>query len=702
MTQNILQRFVLLVIVIMPILTPVFAQYGWFSVQAENIKTVWGVIGSLTSIFLFLLIKSKQGKLNLIKSNFLTPIWIFIGWCFVTLLWVEDGYLATIMLAQFFSYALIFTLIVNLFFGTNFVKRLPEALLISMFFISIIGLLQYYFPNNWYIQNVFMQTGIPGSTFVNKNMASHFMVMVLPFSLILLLAATHKKKVLLYSCALLIGAWFLINTTARQAYIAVFLEVLLFLLFIALDTYKNREEAFLKIIKLKFFKLIALLLVMLSLLFVSNLTSEGWNIDKGSKLDNLQNINLNGGNSRIPAWRNTIEMIIENPILGVGIGQWPQKYPLYYDRAMNDELFGEKSRLKRLHNDYLEMLANVGVIGFFILLWLVYIVIKTILATLKDVNNKDRIYILGFTMGLLGFSIVAMFSFPVRVYLPAFLVFVYLAVIFLYSSNDYKFHLFNFNYNKKYTKFFIVITLALTSYIAIFSIKWLMSEYHYNNAYTLHKGKIDDAAFLASMKALDYNSWSPKNYGKTAEVLMALGYKEEAIPYLKKLIDITPFNTNALIMLSTIYEVSDKQMERKILEFILSFDSKNVQALSFLVKNLSSSQRGRDAAIVYQRLKNSYEYFKNRNNFGPYHQLVGHVSVSIGDYKYARYAYNNAIKEFPTAENYYNLAILEYDHLKNYNKGIIYAKKALEINPNMPKNKEIKNLIDKYESSIKQ
>ena len=395
-------------------------------------------------------------------------------------------------------------------------------------------------------------------------------------------------------------------------------------------------------------------------------------------------------------------MIVENPILGVGIGQWPQKYPLYYDRVMKDVLFNETYRLKRLHNDYLEILANVGAIGFFILLWLVYIVIKSILVTLKDVDNKYRVYILGFTMGLLGFSIVAMFSFPIRVYLPAFLVFVYLAVIFLYSGIDHKFYLFSFDYKKKYTKLLLLIIITLTTYVSIFSIKWLLSEYHYNNAYLLHKVKVDDIALSASIKALNYNSWSPKNYGKTAEILIGLDHKEEAIAYLKKLIDISPFNTNALLMLSTIYELSDKQMERKVLEFILSFDSRNVQALSFLVKNLSSSQRGKDAAIVYRRLQNSFEYFKGRTNFGPYHQLVGYVSMSVGDYKYAKYIYNDAIEKFPTEENYYNLAVLEYDHLKNYNKGIFYAKKALEINPNMPKNKKIKNLINKYESSIKQ
>jgi len=146
----------------------------------------------------------------------------------------------------------------------------------------------------------------------------------------------------------------------------------------------------------------------------------------------------------------------------------------------------------------------------------------------------------------------------------------------------------------------------------------------------------------------------------------------------------------------------DLEMERKVLEFILSFDPKNVNALSYLVKNLSINNRGRDAAIVYKRLKHYFEYFNGRSNFGPYHAIVGLTAISVGDYKYAQYIYKDAIKQFPSAQNYYNLAILEYDYLKNFKNGVDLAKKSLAIDPNIPRHKEMKLLIEKYESITKQ
>ena len=71
-------------------------------------------------------------------------------------------------------------------------------------------------------------------------------------------------------------------------------------------------------------------------------------------------------------------------------------------------------------------------------------------------------------------------------------------------------------------------------------------------------------------------------------------------------------------------------------------------------------------------------------------------------YEYAKYIYEDAIERFPTAENYHKMAILEYDLLKNHKKGIGFARRALEIDPDMPGNKGLKALIEKYESSAQQ
>jgi tetratricopeptide (TPR) repeat protein len=251
----------------------------------------------------------------------------------------------------------------------------------------------------------------------------------------------------------------------------------------------------------------------------------------------------------------------------------------------------------------------------------------------------------------------------------------------------------------------MIVTTLFMVFISMTAYRWVLAEYHYNNI-TAFKGiNAHKLVVKAGLKSLEYNSFNQKTYLLIAEGLIKLGHAETAILYLKKAIDISPFNSRALLILAKIYHsgasVGDLKIERKILEFVLSFDSKNVEALSYLVRSLAEEGRSKDATIVYQRMKNSFEYFKGRHNFGPYHKFVGFVAVAVGDHQYAQYIYQDAIKNYPTAENYINLGMVEFDLLKNEAKGIEMYKKALIVDPNVDLAEKIKNIINEYEISVK-
>ena len=701
MPQSFLIKFIIICIGVMPFLAASAWFVLWFSADPVLFKTAWGV--SFVSIglswWVFHQVKSKE--FEIVKSNLYLPIFGFVLWCFITLLWIEDGYLAAMMLAQFSSYAVIFVLIVNIFKRFDLTVRILKVLVFSMALVSLIGLLQYYFPDNWIIQNMFLQSVRPGATFANKNMASHFIVMTLPLSLTFLLASNVRLKIILYSLTTFIGAWFLIYTFARQAYLAVAVELLVLGIFIVLDRYKNNNQSLLNNLTNKPIKKIAVIGIVISLAVVSNIS-----VDSESKIDRLQSINVDEGYSRFPAWVNTLEMIKDNPIAGVGVGQWPQSYPLYYDRVMKDIIFNEKVKLKRLHNEYLEIFANVGLIGYLFLIWLLFLIGKKVHSVLSDINNPYRVYILGVSLGLVGFSVVAFFSFPIRVYLPAFLVFVYFSIIFL-STQDHSIerNIIRFKLTKR-SYIGLILSISLTTLLLNYSYDWTKSKNYYNQSRFFDKSELNIPALSAGLKALEYNNLPILYYLNVGDILMKMKKDRTAELYFKKVVDISPYNSSALLRLAEVYSKSDNPedaaRQRKVLEFILSFDPKNVTALSYLVKNLASNKRGKDAVIVYGRLKKAFEYFKDRNNFGPYHNNVGLVATSVGDYKYAKYIYEDAIDRFPTAINYHNMARLEYDFLKNHKKGIEFAIRALEIDPDMSANKELKALIEKYESSTQQ
>jgi tetratricopeptide (TPR) repeat protein len=251
----------------------------------------------------------------------------------------------------------------------------------------------------------------------------------------------------------------------------------------------------------------------------------------------------------------------------------------------------------------------------------------------------------------------------------------------------------------------LAFVVFLTIFAAYKSYRWVMADHYYNQSISFNKVNRDTLSLLAGLKAIEYNKQSKLHYANVGRILIKTKQHKRAEPYFKKAIDISPFNTPALLNLALIYddkEVQDLDKQRKVLEFILSFDSRNVLANCLLVKNLILSNRSQDANIVYSRLKKSFEYFKGRPGFGPYHGIVGYLAKSIGDYKYAQYVYQDGVDRFPTAENYVELATIEFNFLQNLDKGIVLYKKALELNPNVTKNQSIKALIKQYESNAKQ
>jgi len=496
--MTLIQKYFLVLVGILPLISPVRVDLDWINVAPELLKLGVGMVGTLLLLIWWLVSQHLLNKTKVIKTTLYIPLAGFLIWCCITLLWVENWNLAVVMLAQYLTFAMGFVLFLNIFRNFDNGRAVLKVLVWSMVVSSIIGLLQYYFANNEIIQNLYIQTVKPGSTFANKNMASHFIVMALPLSFALFISAQKKIDIYIYTLATFIGLWFLIYTVARQAYLAILIEFIIILIFFVLDFLKNRDNSFIRTAFNVKTKISAFIFILLSLLFVSNLTSQGWDFDSKDKLNQVKKININDGYARLPAWTNTIEIIKDNPVFGVGIGQWQSKYPLYYDKVMKDVIFNENIRLKRLHNEYLEVLANFGIIGYVFLLWIALIIIKLLWRILLNVDHRFRIEFLGVSLGLIGFSIVAMFSFPLRVFLPGFLLMIFFALVVLESKEKPL----EITLNKTTLKFFIVFFVLLGSYVSLNSYRWIMADRHYLIARALENLGENRLAAGAGLEAL--------------------------------------------------------------------------------------------------------------------------------------------------------------------------------------------------------
>jgi O-antigen ligase len=72
-------------------------------------------------------------------------------------------------------------------------------------------------------------------------------------------------------------------------------------------------------------------------------------------------------------WANTIDLFKDYPVFGTGLGTFPSLYP-------DKEEGGTLIRLYHAHNDYLEYLSELGIVGFFLLLGgILHLLVKSFL-----------------------------------------------------------------------------------------------------------------------------------------------------------------------------------------------------------------------------------------------------------------------------------------------------------------------------------
>jgi len=691
--KNYLQYGLLFVVAVMPLLSPLTLEPEWIIVTPENAKSAWGLIGGLLLLSVWLLQGVYAGGLHIRKSPLFLPLAGLILWAFVSLFWVENDYLAIVRVAQLFSYGLLLFLVLNLM-ERGGIARLINALSVSLLLVSLVGIAQYYLTELVWVQKLFIQTAAPASTFANKNMASHFVVMTLPLVLVGLLRSNGWVERGFTAVVLFTGSLYLILIAARQGYLAIAVEIVLLLLFFALDYWKNREQSLLMLNRPQRINLVVLSAVVLLLSLVLN----GGGDEKGgtNRVERIKSINIDAGYNRISVWQNSLEMIKDSPLLGVGIGQWSEHYHRYYDRVVKDVIYNDRKDLTRLHNDYIEVFSELGLVGYLFLLWLLYLVVRKIFKVLLNHQNPDRWLAMGLAMGLVGFTVVAMFSFPVSAYLPAALVFIYIGVIFLLNDVVVKGGYRIWSNRRGIVTGFVLVALLLVA-ASSFSTDWLRAEGHDRMSVGYRQALDTESAANEQLKSTQLNPLNPEYQYKMGQHLAMLGRYEESIPYFKRAVEGKPYSARVQHFVATVYGVLQQyDLEHAALERAIELDPHHVRATVSLVTYYLQREESQTAAKYYDKLKENYLYFRERREFGPYHNEVGQMASSVGDYAFAKFVYESAIEQDPSGENYAKLATIEFFRLGNKDKGVALYQLALKKDPMLNKHLQIRRLIRKY------
>ena len=132
-------------------------------------------------------------------------------------------------------------------------------------------------------------------------------------------------------------------------------------------------------------------------------------------------------------WSRTIELAKDNPVSGIGVGNWKIVFPSYGIDGLPGNMF-KKTFFVRPENDYVWTLAEIGIAGFVLYLsvffFAIYYAIKVMI---YSPEAKDKLLSILLFFGLVGYMVFSGFTFPKeRIFHSMFLMLMMAIVISMY------------------------------------------------------------------------------------------------------------------------------------------------------------------------------------------------------------------------------------------------------------------------------
>lgn len=362
------------------ILILVFPLGEVFRIQQGSISlTLNDAILSVTVLVWIIKRLSSKGKFN--KSPTLAkPIGIFLVIGFISLLVnsrfldTESFFVSFLYLVRFGLYALIYFVIFDL--SSFFKKKILYLLTFSSVLVMLIGYIQFiFYPNlrNLYYLGWDEHLYRLFSTLLDPNFAGT--VLVLSFLLLLGLSfnffKNNKRNMFLFLLTLsIINLYEIYLTYSRSAIAMLVVSLIFFLLLLG---------------KKKLILSALVILILIILIIPKSFQTEGTNL-----------LRIASVNARLDSINNSIGIIKDNPILGVGFNA--------YRYAQHRYGFLDGGAWKTTHagagtdNSFLFVLATTGLIGFISFIYLLFSIFKV---AIKKRNKMVSIILISSLAGLI-------------------------------------------------------------------------------------------------------------------------------------------------------------------------------------------------------------------------------------------------------------------------------------------------------------
>lgn len=246
----------------------------------------------------------------------------------------------------------------------------------------------------------------------SKNSFTTFLYLFIPF--IFYGVVTFSQKWKKFSAITLFGIlWLIIVLQTRSVWLCICINGALFLLYYLIKHRSNK--VFISLKALSGFSSLLIFLVLVTF-FLKSHPAELVNrfrsvFEFNINISEVKSITTSN-NSRIFLWQKSLLMTRDNPILGVGAGNWQINFPNYSVTNLTAAEFGYIN-FNNPHNDYLWILSENGLLGFLmILIFVLTLLILFIRKIYNEEDAKERFIMYIFLIVFIGHLIISFFDFP--------------------------------------------------------------------------------------------------------------------------------------------------------------------------------------------------------------------------------------------------------------------------------------------------
>jgi O-antigen ligase len=319
----------------------------------------------------------------------------------------------------FFLFAC-FLIASNFFRSGERLRTLANFLIIFGLILAVFALIQHFTWEGrlfWFRPMPAAGAGT-GGPFVNRNHFAGYMEMLIPIPVALSLSrAIRGEARLLYAFAAAIMGIAEVASLSRGGLVSLVFG----LIFLAVVSARQKRNDAQSTGKASIIFHPAVLIIAMAGAIIAGVVWVGADLDMVSRITN-DPLTTGATMDRRAVWGDTLKMFSAHPILGVGLGAFETVYPIY---GRGDGTYV----IQFAHNDYIQVLADGGIVGGALALWFIIVVFR---AFARGARRRDPLLgalALGGASGIVAILVHSLFDFNLQLPSNALLFLVLAAIV---------------------------------------------------------------------------------------------------------------------------------------------------------------------------------------------------------------------------------------------------------------------------------